>query len=468
MKLALVWCLLLFLLASAAAAEIPSRSSVPTLPGFDGPLPFNLQTGYIGVGENEEVQLFYYFVESQGDPSTDPLFLWLTGGPGCSGFSGLVYEIGPFTFDQTTFDGSFPSLITNPYSWTKVASIIFIDSPVGTGFSYATTAQAYPSNDTIATQHNYMFLTKWLDSHPSFRKNRLYITGDSYGGKIVPMVALAVARGNEAGTIPQILLQGYIVGNSRTDRIQDDNKKIPCAHRMGLISDEYFELAKTSCKGQYANPDPNNVLCLYALHLVNECIKDINNAHILEPKCRFRSPKPDEFRLRELLFEDDPIDLISLSKPGVQRCRNDNYVSSYVWISNETVQEALHIRKGMISNWKRCNKSLSYEENVESIFEEHRLLSEKGFQALAYSGDHDLAIPYMSTLKWIRRLNLTVKSDWRPWTVDGQVAGYTEVHQNNQAFLTFATVKGAGHTAPEYKPKECLEMVKRWLSSYSL
>lgn len=48
------------------------------------------------MGELGDVELFYYFVESEDDPKSDPLMLWLTGGPGCSALSGLLYEIGNF------------------------------------------------------------------------------------------------------------------------------------------------------------------------------------------------------------------------------------------------------------------------------------------------------------------------------------------------------------------------------------
>lgn len=435
-----------------------SQSIVKSVPGFNGSLPFKLETGYIGVGKNEELQLFYYFIESERDPANDPLVLWLTGGPGCSAFSGLIFEIGPLAFDFETFQGNVPTLIYNPYAWTQVASIIFVDSPVGTGFSYSNTFEGCSSTDHKASADVYAFLRKWLLNHPRFLTNPFYVGGDSYGGKFCALVTWNVAKGIEAGDEPRIHLQGYMVGNPVADSVIDGNAQLPFAHRMGLISDEYYKMAETNCKGNYIKPDPSNGLCLQAVQHFEECTANICFANILEPNCEEKLTDLDESVLKLPSEEKEPW------------CRKKTYFLTHIWANDPTVQEALLVRKGTIKEWRRCNYSIVYSEKLDSVFEYHELLSKRGYKMLAYNGDHDLHIPYTATLGWLYKLNLTVAEEWRPWSVDDQVAGYTKkfIHEKTGKYVTFATVKAAGHTAPEYKPKECQAMVARFFSDSPL
>ncbi|XWS41748.1 hypothetical protein CRYUN_Cryun17cG0109900 [Craigia yunnanensis] len=176
-----------------------SFSTIKSLPGFSASLPFKLETGYIGVGD---VKFFYYFIESERNPTEDPLLLWLTGGPGCSTLSGLFFEIGPLRFNMVEYNGSLPTFSLNPYSWTKVSSIIFLDAPVGTGFSYSRTSQGFRTGDITHAISCHNFLRKWLLSHPKLIRNPLYIAGDSYSRKIVPIVAQAISDGSYAAAHP--------------------------------------------------------------------------------------------------------------------------------------------------------------------------------------------------------------------------------------------------------------------------
>ncbi|KAE8008140.1 hypothetical protein FH972_004680 [Carpinus fangiana] len=453
----------------AVANVVASQWVINSLPGFSGDLPFKLETGYIGVEELDDVQLFYYFIESERSPEDDALVLWLTGGPGCSAFSGLVFEIGPLSFDYAKSKRDSPKLKLNPYSWTKVANIIFVDEPVGTGFSYARSPEGFNISDTLATAELYNFLQKWLKAHPRFLKNPLYIMGDSYSGIIIPILVQQISDGNEVGREPPMNLKGYVIGNPVTNQHDDLNARIPFAHLKGLLSDELYESTKKNCKGEYMIVDPSNAPCVDDLKVFAECTDKIFAGQILEPTCQNLSPKRRGSKWDPEALNEDSLDLLqsisNLHEPG-RWCRAYNYLFSYIWANDKSVQKALHIREGSIKEWVRCNVSLVYTHDVLSSLNYHRNLIKKGYQVLIYSGDHDMSIPYVATHAWIETLNLTVDSDWRPWFVDGQIAGFTMQYTWKKYCLTFAT--GGGHTAPEYKPSECLAMIDRWLSYYPL
>ncbi|CAL9159742.1 serine carboxypeptidase-like 17 isoform X2 [Musa acuminata AAA Group] len=456
--------LLLFLfvlLLFPFSAPSPARSGtvVPRLPGFRGPLPFHLETGYVEVDEVNGVEFFYYFIESEGNPSEDPLLLWLTGGPMCSAFCGLVFEVGPLKFVSAKYNGSLPSLVYRPYSWTKVSNMIFLDSPVGSGFSFSKHVESYyDAGDISWSQHVYTFLVKWLVDHPKFLSNPLYIAGDSYAGKIVPIVAQEVLNGIEAEKRPLLNLQGYVIGNPVTGEKIDLNARVPFAHGMGIISDDFFKLIQRSCDGQdYQSPIDSE--CETCFDTFDEILSEINKYNILEPKCAPASPKPKTKGRRAL--KEEYLHLLKPPPTPALNCRNYAHILAYYWANTDIVRKALHIKKGTVGEWQRCNYDLPYTRDIKSSIKYHLSVTSSGYRALVYSGDHDMLIPFVGTNHWTRSLNFSVIDNWRSWHVDGQVAGYATTYSNN---LTFVTVKGAGHTAVEYKNKECLAMILRWLS----
>jgi serine carboxypeptidase-like clade 1 len=219
--------------------------------------------------------MFYYFIKSESNPKTDPLLLWLSGGPGCSSFTGLIYENGPLGFKVEAYNGSIPTLVSTTYSWTKVANIIYLDQPVGTGFSYSRNPLADIPSDTGSAKRVDEFLRKWLTKHPEYFSNPFYAGGNSYSGKMVPVIVQEISNGNCIYGKPQIRLQGYVLGSPVTDYDLDRNSRIQFAHGMALISNELYESMKRTCGGNYIFVDPLNTECL-------ELIKDYDNVNNLK------------------------------------------------------------------------------------------------------------------------------------------------------------------------------------------
>ncbi|XP_012093160.2 serine carboxypeptidase-like 7 [Jatropha curcas] len=453
--------LLLLLLSQTAF----SGQIITTLPGFSGDLPFKLETGYTSVGD---IEFFYYFVHSENNPAADPLLLYLNGGPGCSGLNGFFYQIGPLKFDIHNYTGGLPKLVYEPAAWSKTSNILFLDSPVGTGFSYATTADAWNTTDTKSAEQAYNFLRKWLIDHPAFRTNPVYLGSDSYAGIVLPILALDIIKGNTAGLEPFVNLKGLSLGCPHTDTIAETNAKIPFAHRLALISDYMYESAKISCNGSYADVDSANTECVESLDAITECVELINRQNILDPNCALLSPKEKEKMVRRSLRAMRRNFIRPLPTLGELYCHNFPYLLSDIWTNYRSVQAALKVRQAMIPEFHRCNISLGYTVDMDTVIPYHKNLTKTGLQVLVFSGDHDMVMPHNGIEQWITSLDLTIDTDWRPWFVDGQVAGYTRKYTNTGYRLTYATVKGAGHSPQEFKRKECFDMFHRWIHYYPL
>ncbi|KAK4252796.1 hypothetical protein QN277_014338 [Acacia crassicarpa] len=454
--------LLLFLFRNADCGHI-----VKSLPGFPGELPFKLESGYIGV---EQSELYYLFVESTGYPKTDPLLLYLVGGPGYSGFNGFFYQTGPLAFNDSYYNGGLPELYLRPYPWTKTASIIFLDAPVGTGFSYAKDPQDLVVSDTSSARQTYKFLRKWLVEHPEYMNNRLFIASDSYSGIAVPLIVQHILDDNDAGMLPHLKLIGFISGSPHQGNELEENAKVEVAYRLGLIANKLYQRAKESCNGQYYIVDPSNTECEEALGKIDELLNDIFTENVLGPQCATVSPKPDEdesHSARRSLQVEKSRHFSGLSDPQWY-CKNSAYVLSYAWANNETVKEALHIREGTVEKWYRCNlvQQDLYNHNLESVFSYQKNFTETDLQVLLYSGDHDLVVPHLATENWIKDLNITEEYSWRPWFVDGQVAGYKIIYRNYAYSLTYLTFKGSGHSPTEYYNQRAYEMFARWIHFY--
>ncbi|XP_022143559.1 serine carboxypeptidase-like 20, partial [Momordica charantia] len=362
---------------------------------------------------------------------------------------------------------------------------IYLDSPAGVGLSYSNDESDYTTGDLKTASDSHKFLLEWFKLYPEFQANPFYIAGESYAGVYVPTLVSEVVKGLEAGVKPTLNLKGYLVGNGVADDVFDGNALVPFAHGMGLISDELFQQVEEACKGNYYDPHDN--ACESKLDKVDELVDGLNIYNILEP-C-YHAPDtiktinirmPSSFRelgeterplaVRKRMFGRAwplrapvragivptwPQLLESVEVP----CTSDEVATA--WLNNEAVRKAIHADMSLAGNWELCTDKINFNHDAGSMIPYHKNLTLKGYPALIYSGDHDMCVPYTGSEAWVHSIGYKTIDEWRPWLSNDQVVGYVRGYENG---LTFLTVKGSGHTVPEYKPREALDFYRRFLA----
>jgi carboxypeptidase C (cathepsin A) len=158
----------------------PKAERVQALPDC-GPLPSAWYSGYLPVSDTKA--LHYVYVESLSNVTSDPVLIWLNGGPGCSSMLGAFSENGPFIFD----DGQ-NVIKPNQYSWNARANMLFIESPAHVGFSVGG-PNDWSFNDMSQSIDLFAALQQFYDKFPERLSNPLWISGESYAGIYGPYLA---------------------------------------------------------------------------------------------------------------------------------------------------------------------------------------------------------------------------------------------------------------------------------------
>lgn len=130
------------------------------------------------------------FFEARNDPHSAPLMMWLNGGPGCSSTTGMLFENGPCTIADPN------TVIPNPHSWNNVANMIFLDQPIGTGFSYASDGSKVDRLADLAVDV-YAFLQLFISRFQEYSQKPFHLAAESWGGHYGPVIASHVYKMNE-------------------------------------------------------------------------------------------------------------------------------------------------------------------------------------------------------------------------------------------------------------------------------
>lgn len=440
------------------------------LPGLTEKVTFRQFAGYLNL-KGTQKNIFYWYVEAEESPDEAPLVFWTNGGPGCSGLFGFMTEMGPF---RPTQDGK--ALHLNPYSWSRVANMLFVEQPVTVGFSYTNNPKDLAFGDKQAAEDNFQVIQAFLRRFPHMRERELHLSGESYAGHYLPQLAQYIVDHPEKDA--PINLKGFMVGNPLTDPVENTIGAIDSFWGHSLLPRELYSEWSSRCRSQSNNPE---VLfgdrCMQLQSQMWFFVQGLNPYALDYPVCTdatsgFSSPgqrgAPFPPSKETILAQgrNQRYHLLSLTMPafiggpaGLEResmSRNgatpqyepcqDAFSTAY--LNRKDVQKAIHAKEG--TRWADCSTTVSYNFNrndrLAFVQDTYTYLTKRdlGLRILIFSGADDSVCATQGTLFWVQNMKWPIESnqDWTSWGVDGQVAGFLQGYQNG---VTIATVMGAGH-----------------------
>ncbi|KAF8188264.1 serine carboxypeptidase [Mycena galopus ATCC 62051] len=413
-------------------------------------------TGYIDI---EARHIFFYFFESRSNPDADDVIFWTNGGPGCSSSLGLFMELGPCR----VIDANGPSF--HPESWNTNANIFFVDQPIGVGFSYADYGESVGTTEEGAKDIA-AFIFVFFEHFTKFKGRSFHITGESYGGRYVPVFAAEVYDQNAklaaAGYTP-INLTSIMIGNGITDfyhqmsssfDMQCTSASVPptlsiadCV-RMKPMIPRCEQRLKESCVDLFDAIDCAAAASFCDTHLKAPFWKSELNPYDMSQPCDAAGLKdnlcyPLTAHIRAYLSRADIRGML-----GVDDAVPTNFTSCSPTVGSafRAQMDGFHLTEGYIGG-----------------------LLERGVRVLIYVGTYDWICNWVGNERWTLALEWSGQEEFNaeplhPWAIgDDFTKGRAGLARTAKG-LTFVTVDKAGHMVPYDKPKEALDLVQRWIS----
>lgn len=482
---------LIAILAAAKAAF--NADEILSLPGWDGELPSKQYSGYLNTTSGS--RLHYWLVESEKNPATSPTVLWFNGGPGCSSLDGFIYEHGPFVVSNDA-----QTLTLREYRWNLLANMLYIEAPVGVGFSYSENGD-YKCDDDRTARENYEAVQSFFEKFPEFKSNKFFITGESYAGVYVPTLAEAIVNGQKEGSYTGAPLTGMAAGNGCSgtevgicgDGPQGTYYEWQYLLQTAFVATSLKNSVNSECDWVAAAANTKDALSAKCVQLLNQASAEIANVNMYDvygdcvsddgcsesdgkrgafTKTEGKVPARSSYEVADLA-EGANRRLSRLTPHGPKACIDSKTASAY--LNQPAVMEAIHVKDPGFC-WGVCNSApgWSYKSTRTNLPENTYPLLVSQLQVVIFNGDWDACVPYTDGEGWTEGMGLPVSNSWHPWTYTStagnanQVAGYAtayDVSSLGAGSFEFVTVKGGRHEVPETAPAQAFELLTRLIDN---
>ncbi|KAI1438476.1 Alpha/Beta hydrolase protein [Xylaria sp. CBS 124048] len=426
---------------------------VHELPGAPEGDSIKMHAGHIEVTPEHNGNLFFWHFQNKHIADRQRTIIWLNGGPGCSSEDGAMMEIGPYRMKDAD------NLQYNPGSWHEFANLLFVDNPVGTGYSYVDTNSYVHELDEMADQF-VIFLEKWFSLFPEYEHDDIYLAGESYAGQHIPYIARAMLDRNKRSDISTPWnLEGLLIGNGWISPNEQYEAYLTFAFERGIVQKD-SDLA-VKLQGQLRT-------CRNEMALSTSSKVD-NRAceQILSDMLRLTQTKGDDGQNRCINMYDVRL-TDTYPSCGMNWPPDLQYVTPY--LRKPEVVSALHINPSKNTGWTECNSAVGNEfyakTSQPSVVLLPGLLEE--IKVLLFSGAEDLICNHkgtealISNLEWNGAKGFEVApGNWAPrlpWTFEGEDAGFWQEARN----LTYVLFNSSSHMVPFDYPRRTREMLDRF------